>query len=187
MVRIYKKRCDVIDLTGQVFEDLTVIEYIGKGKSRGAVWKCLCICGKECLAYGGQLRAAMRVSCGCRSQSRITQTGVNRVYGSYKAMALRRKRKFALSREEFEVLIMSNCYYCGRSPDNILKRQKTKKVQLMYNGIDRFDSTKDYISGNCVSCCYYCNHAKLDLTFDEWKEQLKRIVKWLKLTDSISD
>lgn len=185
MTRIYKIRKDTIDIQGQRFEDLTVLRFAGKGKYRGAQWHCKCICGKEIIVPGGHLRARMRVSCGCRSQARIWDTGINRVYSSYKAMAARRNREFSLNRNEFEFLITSNCHYCGRAPHQELKRLKTKKLQIMYNGIDRFDPKLGYISNNCVSCCYYCNHAKADLTFDQWKEQIKRIVKWLKLTDFI--
>jgi len=185
MVKQYKKRCDIIDLTGQVFNDLTVLEYAGKGKYRGAIWKCRCICLKKVLIPGGHLRAGMRVSCGCRSENRIEETGIKRVYSLYKNMAKRRNREFNLTLESLEVLIKSDCFYCGRSPENVLKRQKTKKTQLIYNGIDRFDSNKGYILNNCVTCCYYCNHSKLDLSFDEWISHIKRIVKWQKLTDFI--
>lgn len=185
MVKTYKTRKDMINIIDQKFADLTVIGFAGKGKYRGATWHCKCICGKEIIVPGGHLRAGMRLSCGCRSQSRIFTTGINRVYSNYKRKAHLRNHEFSLSWDEFKALITSNCYYCNRAPHQELKRLKTKKVQIMYNGIDRFDPNVGYISGNCVSCCYYCNHAKADLTFDQWKIQLKRIVQWLKLTDFI--
>ena len=36
-----------IDLTGQVFDDLTVIKYCGSHRKRSK-WECLCVCGRIC-------------------------------------------------------------------------------------------------------------------------------------------
>lgn len=56
----------LIDLTGQKFGKLTVIEHYGKieGK-KGHYWKCLCECGNEKLVEGSCLRKGNTKSCGC--------------------------------------------------------------------------------------------------------------------------
>ncbi len=172
-----------IDITNKRFYNLTALRPIEKSeryrKERGVFWECKCDCGNICIASGGALRRGGRKSCGCRSLSRIYESGINRVFFSYKAKAKKRKLEFSIEKEIFEKLLMGNCLYCDRSPSNILKRLKTKKLQLQYNGIDRYDPSKGYTNDNCVSCCYYCNHAKLDLTFEEFKEQVLRRYKWL--------
>lgn len=57
-------RKDVIDITGKRSGMLLAIELVEKfpGKrvgTRGAVWKCLCDCGKYCLATGGDILCFM--------------------------------------------------------------------------------------------------------------------------------
>lgn len=178
IMRLRTPRVDIKELKGKRFGDLTVIDIAKSGKYRGIVWNCLCDCGNLCQAYGGHLRDGTRKSCGCRSQSRIFDTGINRLYSSYKSLASRRKKIFLLTREKLQSIVLMNCHYCGREPHNELKRLKTKKTLLKYNGIDRFDPNRGYENDNCVPCCYYCNHSKLDLTFDKWIEHVKKIIAY---------
>ena len=184
-MRQYKLRKDIIDLTDQNFFDFKVIKYNGRGKYRGATWLCKCICGNECIIPGGHLRAGMRKSCGCRSQARIDEVGVNRKFSEYKRKSSYRKKEFLLTREQFEKLIKSNCVYCGIEPNQILKRLKTKKLQLLYNGIDRKDPSVGYLIENCVSACRYCNQSKSDMTIEQWSNHLKRIIKHGRMTNGI--
>jgi len=54
------------DLTGQVFERLTVIEYAGyEPKGKSTVWKCKCECGKEIISQKHALINGRTKSCGC--------------------------------------------------------------------------------------------------------------------------
>lgn len=174
-----------IDLTGKKFSDLTAIHPIKPGKYRGINWLCKCKCGKETIAYGGHLRAGMRKSCGCLSQSRIHETVINNLFCSYRRKAKQRNKEFSIDRNIFEKLVTSVCHYCGMQPHQELKRQKSKNVHIKYNGIDRYDPSLGYTNENCVSCCYYCNHAKLDLRFDEWIKHIKNICSWLEITNGI--
>lgn len=43
-----------IDLTGQIFGHLEVIEYAGS--DNGALWRCRCDCGNEIIVKGTRLR-----------------------------------------------------------------------------------------------------------------------------------
>lgn len=55
-----------IDLTGQQFAYLNVIEKTNNRASTGSVmWKCLCKCGKECEIRSTSLRDGTTKSCGC--------------------------------------------------------------------------------------------------------------------------
>lgn len=53
------------DLVGQVFGELTVIEYAGDMK-----WKCKCSCGKEVIVNRGDLKTGNTKSCGHLSKRR---------------------------------------------------------------------------------------------------------------------
>ena len=49
-----------VDLTGQKFGKLTVIEYVSDSK-----WKCRCECGNEAIVHSCSLRRGHTKSCGC--------------------------------------------------------------------------------------------------------------------------
>lgn len=52
-----------IDITGQVFGELTVIRR-SENKDGKAAWECLCVCGEKFIAIGTALRAGDNTSCG---------------------------------------------------------------------------------------------------------------------------
>lgn len=60
-----------IDLTGQKFARLTVLEFADEehqvfyGKQHRNTWKCLCDCGNICYATTDNLRRGNTPSCGC--------------------------------------------------------------------------------------------------------------------------
>lgn len=55
----------IIDLTGQVFERLTVTGLGDRTASGKIRWWCMCICGKEKLAHADHLKSGSTRSCGC--------------------------------------------------------------------------------------------------------------------------
>jgi len=60
-----------LDLTGQAFERLTVIEIVSRGHD--TLWRCRCECGQETTASTSDLRRGRRKSCGClRLEKAIT-------------------------------------------------------------------------------------------------------------------
>ena len=63
----------VIDLTGQRFGRLTVVEKEGSREYRPGrcriYWRCKCDCGNECSAHTTDLRAGKVKSCGCLKRS----------------------------------------------------------------------------------------------------------------------
>jgi hypothetical protein len=67
------------DLTGDTFNDLTVLELVGKNKFGHFVWKCECVCGSIVEAAGEQIKSGKKKSCGCRKYS---QEGEARAKGS---------------------------------------------------------------------------------------------------------
>lgn len=55
----------LVDLTGQRFDRLAVIERAGSTPLKKATWLCLCDCGKEVVAIGSNLSSGNTRSCGC--------------------------------------------------------------------------------------------------------------------------
>jgi hypothetical protein len=51
-----------IDITGQTFGKLTVVEQVSSN-GNGARWRCRCACGNEVIKHGTALRAAHNRSC----------------------------------------------------------------------------------------------------------------------------
>ena len=46
---------------------------------------------------------------------------------------------------------------------------------FIYNGLDRIDNSKNHSKENCVACCKYCNYAKRERSFSEFKEWINRV------------
>lgn len=63
-----------MDLVGQKFGRLTVIEFCGI-KNRKARWKCVCDCGLAVIAESGNLRSGNTKSCGCLRRETARETG----------------------------------------------------------------------------------------------------------------
>lgn len=58
-----------IDLTGQTFNQLTVLAKANNYKSGNAKWHCVCTCGKSSIVGSYQLRNGLIKSCGCNSRT----------------------------------------------------------------------------------------------------------------------
>lgn len=55
----------VINLTGDRFGRLTVLNRVGKDKYNNVMWECKCDCGKTIITRGSNLRNGKTKSCGC--------------------------------------------------------------------------------------------------------------------------
>ena len=68
----------LIDLKGQVFGRLTVVERSGKDKNgKNTIWLCVCECGGLTRATTTHLRSGHTNSCGCLAYERRMQGGKN--------------------------------------------------------------------------------------------------------------
>ena len=55
----------MIEMTGKKIGRLTVINRVDNAKDGTAMWRCKCICGKETVVSGKNLRNGHIKSCGC--------------------------------------------------------------------------------------------------------------------------
>lgn len=65
--------CNRIDLSGQVFSGLTVLEYHGTSRHNQSLWKCRCECGNDAIVAGIYLRSRTTRSCGCLRKYVVSQ------------------------------------------------------------------------------------------------------------------
>lgn len=77
--------------------------------------------------------------------------------------ATKRTYLFVLSLTEVHDIIVRPCAYCGRFSNSV------------FNGIDRVDNTKGYISSNVVACCTMCNIMKNTTPFTVFYTKLRGI------------
>jgi hypothetical protein len=189
------------DLTGDRFGRLTVLgrapdEYTKSGVKK-ITYNCKCDCGNEKSVSGRGLRTGDTKSCGClkdevgkKSGERLGNTygGMNRLpdsslrhlYSKYKGSAKKRRKEFDVPFEEFREIVSKDCYYCGVKP---LQTEGAGKSKMLYNGVDRVDNTKGYVSGNMVPCCKHCNVMKGTMSLPTFIEKMKTVLSRLSLNN----
>lgn len=117
---------NIIDVTGQRFGRLTVIEqgeyHISKSGGKTVQWKCLCDCGKICLINSSRLRSGKTKSCGCYHKE-VTQKALwerNKKYntyeehGDYMTGFTLRGEKFYIDTSDYEK-VKDICWYVARN------------------------------------------------------------------------
>lgn len=167
-----------VDLTGKVFDKLTVIDFSHKNKGR-IFWNCLCECGNTSICATATLTSGGATQCyACgRKFYEAGKSGMNILYKQYKHDAKKRGYEFNLSKDDFKELTSQDCVYCGAEPNFRINTNTTDNHgDYIYNGIDRVDNTQGYEMDNCVPCCRLCNWMKRDLTEDEFIEHIKKIL-----------
>jgi len=163
---------------GKKFGKLTAIEKGPPTKSWEYTYVCCCDCGNITKPIRGSfLRNGQRTSCGCvkrvnnKARKPKNYAAITSILLNYKNSAKKRGLEFNLSRDQFVALLSDTCNYCGISWSN-------QQRSYQYNGIDRVDSSKGYISSNCVTACKQCNRAKRDLAQEEFLTWIARVYNY---------
>ncbi len=160
------------DLTGTI-NKWTVVERCGDGR-----WLCICECGRESKVPSGQLVNGISKGCKpCALELSSGEASFNEVYATYRRNALKANREFLITKEQARELFKRGCAYCGCEPSSYKKPKNRIKTGFCYNGIDRLDNNIGYVLGNCVTCCYVCNHMKHVLSEDRFLEHISKIYK----------
>lgn len=92
---------------------------------------------------------------------------VNAKLSASKYKALNRNLVWELTDDEAKDMMTSECTYCG-----------FLDLDTITNGIDRLDSSKGYIIGNCVPCCKDCNYFKGSFDPLSFLNKCKQIVSY---------
>jgi len=169
-------------LSGEKYNRLTVISFSHSDKRHRKFYNVKCDCGKEKKVMGSAMISGNTKSCGClskevRASRRISKnhSEITAIILGYKRHAERRGFKWELSRTDIELIIKSDCVYCGSKPNNIKKTKNSIGDGLLYSGIDRINSNDNYTKENSVPCCRICNYAKSNMDVNDFKEWAIRI------------
>lgn len=163
--------------SGDKFNRLTILSYSHSDKRWRKWYNVKCECGSEKVVMGSAMISGNTKSCGClsrevRANKRISKnhSEITAIILGYKRHAERRGFKWLLSRKDVELIIKSDCVYCGSKPNNIKKTKNSIGDGLLYSGIDRIDSNGNYTKENSVPCCRICNYAKSNMDVNDFKE-----------------
>lgn len=166
---------------GEKINRLTCLSFNHIGNHNRSYFKFICECGKEKIILGSLVKSGNTKSCGCLSDE-LKRKRISNIHSEVTAIMLGYKRHaksrgfiWSLSRDEVENIIFNPCNYCGSEPANKKKTKNSLGEGLLYSGIDRKDSNKNYTVNNCVSCCKICNFAKSNLALNQFHEWAKRI------------
>jgi hypothetical protein len=66
-----------VDLTGQIFGRLTVVDRVENDKRNKTQWSCLCDCGVTKICLGSNLKSGNTTSCGCIRQETIAASRIH--------------------------------------------------------------------------------------------------------------
>jgi len=189
-----------IDLVGEVFEKLTVIEksptkdinkYKGK-RGSNTYWYCECECGKIVEATTGKLRYGHVKSCGCLKKELIKKIikmgnshkfwkGYKSISGSLwhriKSCAKQRKIEFSIPIEYAWQLYEKQDGKCNISNEQLYLAKSSKELNSGGNtaSLDRIDSSKGYIEGNVQWVHVIVNYMKQEFLQEEFINWCKKI------------
>lgn len=142
-----------IDLTGQRFGRLTVVERSSNNGNRVA-WLCKCDCGQETVVNADKLRCGRTTSCGCYATERAAT--LHKTHGMSKTRLF--KLWTAMRERCYCKALISYPNYGGRGIkvcDEWNKSFETFRDWAMANGytddlsIDRIDYNGNYCPENC--------------------------------------
>lgn len=136
----------LIDLTGQRFSRLTVIERAPNNGKQPA-WVCRCDCGNTSIVQGGNLREGRVQSCGClrRPHGHTWEGGTSGTYTSWKAMIQRTTNPNHHRYPDWGGRGVSVCER-WRSFENFLADMGERPDGMT---LDRIDVDGNYEPGNC--------------------------------------
>jgi hypothetical protein len=144
------------DISGQIFNRLTVVCLAGRTKDRKLRWRCRCICGAEVSVTGRDLRSGSTKSCGClrveTTRRRGTTHGAtagNKVSPTYKSWSGMNQRCFNPKMSRWKDYGGRGITVCHRWREfaNFLADMGEA---LPGQSIERVDNNLSYSPDNCI-------------------------------------
>lgn len=134
-----------IDLTGQRFGKLVVVQRIEKPESRRTMWKCICDCGKEHSVTQEHLSSGHTKSCGClKKKYNISDKRIFSIWMNMKARCDKPNRK------DRKYYYEKGITYCVDWKDYSLFEKWALENGYEDNlTLDRIDDTGNYEPSNC--------------------------------------
>jgi len=152
-----KAKLNRMDLVGQKYGRLTVLEEVPKpdslkGKYR-RYWNCKCDCGNEKTVEHGRLRCGMTKSCGCLSIETVRDRSITHNMSSsseYQCWSTMKKRCYNPNSHKYKDYGARGILVCDRwlnSFENFIEDMGLKPSPG--HSIDRVYNEKGYFKDNC--------------------------------------
>jgi hypothetical protein len=139
-----------INLSGQTFNQLTAKEIVGYSKSGTAMWRCVCVCGKETKVASSDLRGSRIKACLGHRQSKTVEY---MLYQAAKSRARRLQIPFTISCSD--IVIPKTCPILGTPIHHHAGTLKEDSPSL-----ERVYPSDGYVSGNVVVISHKANRMK---------------------------
>ena len=182
-----KNMSNYIDLSGQKFGRLTVIERLFERRNhdyRSALWLCRCDCGNEVRTYAGYLKSGNTKSCGCLHKEAVTKHGFRHLpeYNIWRGMLDRcyNKETAAYPRYGGRGITVSDEW---KESFEAFYRDMGPRPSKNHS-VDRKDNDKGYCKDNCRWATYEeQNNNKRSSVFYEINGVWKTLTRWCREKD----
>ena len=143
-----------VDLTGQRFGRLVVIERAGHDKRNQITWRCKCDCGNETIASGRNLKIGDKKSCGClHNELARSKRGIphHKLTETLNAMKARCNNPKHVAYKNYGAKGITVCeeWSNGKEGHDRFVRGALENGYKEGLTIDRKDNTKGYSPENC--------------------------------------
>lgn len=175
---------------GQRNNKLVALEFAGIKKTAHSsrhLWKFQCDCGNQVIKTVSEVTRGAIKSCGCllglRSNAKRDTKGAF-LPGEKEPLSMeiwKDKYMDGCPYETFLKMSQLPCHYCGTtlSCTRADRRIKYQRDTFSYNGLDRLDSAKDHSPDNIVTCCWTCNKAKSNRSYQEFIDWIQLVHRHL--------
>lgn len=158
------------DLCKELVDKIDGEKYIS-GADQKVWWTCLVGHGN----YYTRIVSRTRTGSGCPKCAKNWPHNDNlqSTYNQWLSKKSQRTREleYGLSFDEWKIIVLQNCHYCGQAPNQPARRPCGPLV----NGIDRVNNDIGYNLENSIPCCGDCNFLKGQFSQSKFFEQCKKI------------
>ena len=174
-----------IDLTGQKFGRLTVIERAGSNKFGTRLWLCKCDCGNDYIGIASDLKNGHVFSCGCfqreGASERFYKHGIKRSDPLYGAWSMMKDRCYNPHNEKYPRYGARGIYVCDEWRNDIKAYRDWAIEHGWTKGmtIDRIDNDGPYCPENCrVADAYTQMNNTSRNIYIEYNGETRTVTQW---------